>query len=140
MMSESKSIFRFLYGFIILIVLIVSVFLVKITADIAANLGEAETNRIHATQEEIVRGDIRGKGLPAPTGRFSLGQIIEAYELDKDEFYNALGLPPDFPETEIVKKIIDKKMTSSKQVKDYMQPIIDEFQLKHKENKSGDAS
>ncbi|MFA5537063.1 MAG: hypothetical protein WDA53_07830 [Bacillota bacterium] len=133
-MHKSSGGFRYLYGFFILITLLITVFLVKITEDI---LGRDDA-RIHATEEEIQRGDIRGKGLPAPTGKFSFGQIIEAYELDKEDFYNALGLPPDYPETAIVKNTIDKKLTNSKLVRDYMQPRIAEFERKIKEARAAE--
>ncbi len=133
-MNKSSGGFRYLYGFFILITLLITVFLVKITEDI---LGRDDA-RIHATIEEIQSGDIRGKGLPAPTGKFSLGQIIEAYELDKEDFYNALGLPLDYPETEIVKSTIDRKLTNSRLVRDYMQPKIDEFERKIKEARAAE--
>lgn len=121
--------FKYFYGFLILVTLLVTIFWVKTIQDVIGR----DDARIHASAEEIMRGDIKGKGLPAPTGRFSLGQIIEAYELDKEEFYNALGLPLDYPETAIVKTTIDKKYTTSALVRKYMQPKIDEFERKHKE-------
>jgi len=124
--------FRFYYGFLILVILAASIFIVNTNENIAAFLGQNGV-AVSSSSCEVDGEDIRGKGLPAPRGNFSFGQIIAAYELDKEEFYTALGLPMDYPETEIVREAITKnKATTMKKVMTYMRPIVDEFEARNK--------
>ena len=122
--------FRYYYGFVILIFIATAVITVNTNENVAAFLGQREV-AVSSSSWEVDGVDIRGKGLPAPRGNFSFGQIIAAYELDKEEFYTALGLPMDYPETEIVREAItQKKATTMKKVMTYMRPIVDGFEAK----------
>lgn len=122
--------FRYFYGFLILILLAMPIFVVKFDNNIYTALGGNPTDTVVIDQN---LEEIRGKGLPHPRGKNSIAVIIAAYELDKEAFYDALGLPLDYPETNTVLEAIQGKMTNMKKVSDYMRPIIDEFNKNQRE-------
>lgn len=121
-----KDNFRYSYGFLILILLATPIFVVKLNDEVYAALGGIPSVEVNEDLNEI-----RGKGLPYPRGNYSLAQLIAAYELNKEELYNALRLPSDYPESTIVFEAVQKKdIRSTKMVSSYMRPIIDEFEKK----------
>ncbi len=116
MINLSK--FRYIYGFLILIILVGGIYIANIA-------GLWNTVDSINDPKEIV-----ATGLPEPRGKYTLGEIIEAYNLNKEEFYEALKLPMDFPENEKVIMLLRSGDISYTDIRDYMDPIIEEFENK----------
>ncbi|MFA5536776.1 MAG: hypothetical protein WDA53_06380 [Bacillota bacterium] len=122
--------FKYFYGFILLTTIFATAFLVNLTGNTTAFSGGGASS-------DLAGGDydeIRGKGLEAPVGKNTIGAIIAAFELDKEEFFTAIGLPLDFPETETMVDTITKhKMTTYKKVNGYLKPIKAKYDQIRKE-------
>ena len=109
---------RYIYGFLILIILIGGIY-------------TAKTTNVWASIEFVNNSELPAVGLPEPRGRYKLGEIIKAYDLDKKDFYEALKLPIDYSENAQVLRLINTNIIKFDDINNYMVPIIEEFELKY---------
>jgi len=107
--------FSYIYGFLILIILVGGIFVARI-AGIWDSMDVASKSEVEVAQ-----------GLKTPTGKFTLGEIIKGYDLNKEEFYSAIKLSLDYPEDTKVIDMVRNGEISYADVSSYMEPIIEAF-------------
>lgn len=107
--------FRFIYGFLIIAILIIGMYTMTMV-ELAASLDpNSSTGRSGAQQ---------------PGGKNTLGELIELYDLDKEEFYEAIHLPLDFSEKKRIINLVRSGEISYSDINGYMKPIIEEHNTK----------
>lgn len=116
--------FRFFYGFLILIILVGGFYIAKANDLFQDTINYSEPEQLI---ENNTNGDIEG-GLPYPRGTYTLGDIMEAYNISKGELYEALDLPSDTPESSVVIDLIKSGLLKSKTVQGYMTPITQQYE------------
>lgn len=85
-----------------------------------------ERPQMQATSFEDLE-ELAGKGLSDPRGHYSIREIIVAYNLTKEDFYNTLNIPYDYPDTNNIITLIKEGYATSKQMQAYMVPITENF-------------
>ena len=70
------------------------------------------------------------KGTRKPGGKLTIGQLIIKYDLDKEEFYETIHLPMDYPEDEKIIILVRNGDISYADINAYMSPIMDEYYKK----------
>jgi hypothetical protein len=74
---------------------------------------------------------IAGKGIDSDRrGTRSMREIIVAYNLTKAEFYEALNIPEDYPDTNTVLQLITDGVSNSNAVHAYLENIVENFENK----------
>ncbi len=114
--------FRYIYGFLILLILFGGFYIAK-----ANGLFPDSTVKSSLSSSEGYEDlkEIAGKGLGEPRGIYTIREVIVAYNLTKEEFYDTLLIPYDYPDTATVIDLIKDGMATSKQVQAYMTPITE---------------
>ncbi len=116
---------KFLYGFVILAVL-ASGFYGAYAGGLFPNMTLDAPVMRELGYEDLMA--IAGKGIDdSRRGMRSLREIIAAYDLSKSEVYEALNIPEDYPDTACLLDMITDKVISSKDVQEYLTPIVDNF-------------
>ncbi len=116
---------KFFYGFIILIIIGGG-----FTLAYAGNLFPDMTLEAPVVSELGYEdlAAIASKGIDSGRrGTRSLRELIAAYGLTKEEFYEALNIPEDYPDTKGVLDLITEGYLTSKDAQSYLEPIIDNF-------------
>lgn len=114
--------FKFLIGFFILGILILGLYSMTMLT-------------LMADPDRPRTGGVGGQ---EPGGRSTIAQLIDKYDLDRDEFLTAIKLPLDYninDGEQIIAKVRRGEL-SQKDIRDYMAPIMDEYAQKQKEEKS----
>jgi hypothetical protein len=116
---------KFFYGFIIL-VLLASGFYGAYVGGLFPNMTLDAPVVKELGYEDLIA--IAGKGIDASRrGTRSIREIIAAYDLSKAEFYETLKIPEDYPDTKTVLEMIGEKIVNSKDVQEYLTPIVENF-------------
>lgn len=116
---------KFFYGFIIL-VLLASGFYGAYVGGLFPNMTLDAPVVKELGYEDLIA--ISGKGIDASRrGTRSIREIIAAYDLSKAEFYETLKIPEDYPDTKTVLEMISEKIVNSKDVQEYLTPIVENF-------------
>lgn len=116
---------KFFYGFIIL-VLLASGFYGAYVGGLFPNMTLDAPVVKELGYEDLIA--ISGKGIDASRrGTRSIREIIAAYDLSKAEFYETLKIPEDYPDTKTVLEMIGEKIVNSKDVQEYLTPIVENF-------------
>ena len=116
---------KFFYGFIIL-VLLASGFYGAYVGGLFPNMTLDAPVVKELGYEDLIA--IAGKGIDASRrGTRSIREIIAAYDLSKAEFYETLKIPEDYPDTKTVLEMISEKIVNSKDVQEYLTPIVENF-------------
>ncbi|GEM_PF-6142522 len=78
-----------------------------------------------------------GVGGQEPGGKSTITQLIEKYDLDREEFLTAIKLPLDYQDDgELIIAKVRRGELSQKDIHDYMSPIMDAYAKKEKEEKA----
>ena len=117
--------FRYVYGFLILLILFSGFYIADVNGFFPDKISDKPLITSDFNSDDL--DEIAGKGLGDPRGNHTIREIIVSYNLTKEEFYDTLAIPYDYPDTATVIDLIKDGIVTSKQVQAYMTPITTDF-------------
>jgi len=116
---------RYIYGLLILVILLGGFLTAKANGLFPSESELSPTSTIGAYDDLT---EIAGKGLGVEKrGVHTIRELIVAYNLTKEDFYQTLLIPSDQPDTATIIDLIKDGVVTSKQVQAYMIPITENF-------------
>lgn len=118
MNNNSLGNFKYFMGLFMLIILSLGLFILNISqlADSYEGSGVARS------------------GANKAGGKYTLTELIEKYDLDKEEFYAAIKLPADYVDNDkLIIKLVRSGKINYNDINGYMRPIIDAYNQQQNE-------